>query len=146
MKRSTTSAVVGLLGVGLTLGGAATAQHGGERSGGQADPAGDAYYSTVREAAQGLDQFTVYRPDDLERFAPGSLPVVVWGNGGCDRSNLVVSGYLQQVAAEGYVVVADGGLDVPPDVADSGPETLVEALDWALDSKAASRQLKGRID
>ena len=145
MRFNLSRVLAGVIGLGVAAGGVlGTAS--GQSTGGKTDPSGDEYYSVVREAARGLDDFTVYRPADLDRFRSRSLPLVVWGNGGCDRSNLVVEGYLNQVAAEGYVIVADGGLGTPPDVSDSGPDVLVGAIDWALTSQQARTQLRGRLD
>ena len=145
MKFNLTRVLAGFIGLGVAAGGVLSTASG-EATGGRTDPSGDEYYSVVREAAEGLDDFTVYRPADLDRFRSGSLPLVVWGNGGCDRSNLVVEGYLNQVAAEGYVIVADGGLATPPGVSRSGPDVLVDAIDWALGSQQAKAQLRGRLD
>ena len=50
-------------------------------------PALAQYFDTVREKALGLEDHTVYRPKDLYKFAPNSIPVVVWANGGCRNSN-----------------------------------------------------------
>jgi predicted alpha/beta-hydrolase family hydrolase len=104
---------------------------------------------TVREAADGLPSHTVYRPADLT--AERSLPVIVYGNGACARSNLEGIAFLTGLASQGYVVVARGAVDefpVPstPATAVAHPEELLAAAEWATRSPQARVQLAGRVD
>ncbi|MEU7880028.1 hypothetical protein [Microbispora bryophytorum] len=69
---------------------------------------------TVREAAVGLPGHTVYRPADLKALGKASLPVIVYGNGACASSNLEGITFLTGLASQGYIVVANGGLDDSP--------------------------------
>lgn len=108
---------------------------------GGANPAGDDIYSTVREAAVGLDQFTIYRPADLSKFERDSIPVMLWANGGCDRTSVGVAGYLEHIASAGYIVVAVGGLIDIPNGETTDPDVLISALDWVTESKEAPKQL-----
>src|SRR5438046_2656776 len=41
------------------------------------EPAIQQWFPTVREEADGLPGHTVYRPADMTRFAPNSVPVIV---------------------------------------------------------------------
>lgn len=118
----------------------------GHHSGKPIDPAGDEIFPTVREAAEGLDQFTVYRPDDLQKFKKDSLPVLLWANGGCDRTSVGVAGYLGHIASAGYIVVAVGGLTDIPNGEKTGSDILIQAMDWATKSKDAKKQFEGRAD
>ncbi|MEO3889303.1 hypothetical protein [Nonomuraea sp. B5E05] len=106
---------------------------------------------TVREAADGLSGHTVYRPADLKALRKGSLPVIVHGNGACATSNLEGITFLTGLASQGYIVVANGGVDefpVPstPDQTTARPEALLAAARWATESKRARKQFDGRVD
>ncbi len=107
--------------------------------------------ATVREAAQGLPGHTVYRPADLKALRKDSLPVIVYGNGACATSNLEGITFLTGLASQGYIVVANGGLDefpVPstPEDTIAHPEALLAAAHWATESKQARKQFDGRAD
>ncbi|GAA5043096.1 putative alpha/beta-hydrolase family hydrolase [Thermocatellispora tengchongensis] len=106
---------------------------------------------TVREAADGLPGHTVYRPADLKALPKGSLPVIVHGNGACATSNLEGITFLTGLASQGYIVVANGGVDefpVPstPDKTTAHPEALLAAARWATETKQARKQFDGRVD
>ncbi|WP_432933078.1 alpha/beta hydrolase family protein [Microbispora sp. CA-135349] len=106
---------------------------------------------TVREAAEGLPGHTVYRPADLKALRKGSLPVIVYGNGACATSNLEGITFLTGLASQGYIVVANGGVDefpVPntPENTIAHPEALLAAAHWATESKQARKQFDGRAD
>jgi hypothetical protein len=101
-----------------------------EKSG---QPAIETYTDIVREAAPGLDGYTVYRPAEFKGGANAKLPVVVWSNGGCSASNDSHLYFLAQVAAHGFVVIAYGAPDVhssPGGMAEE--ERLKRAIDWAF--------------
>jgi len=86
-------------------------------------PALEQFYPVAREAAKGLEEsHTVYRPLNLRRFAPRSIPVIVWANGACRNSNLGFMITLTTLANHGFVVIANGAHDaeVPFDSC-SGP-------------------------
>jgi dienelactone hydrolase len=59
-----------------------------------------------------LTTHTVFRPEKVH----GKLPVVVWENGGCSTNNTIERTYLERVAASGFLVVAKGAKDAPPDL------------------------------
>ena len=53
--------------------------------------------------------FTVYRPKDLDfAVTKTTLPLIVFGNGGCLNTSLPFERYLNEIASFGYVVVAIG--------------------------------------
>ncbi len=111
----------------------------------------DGYYGTTREATAELDGHTVFRPSDLAAFEAGSIPVLAWANGGCKDSTLSLASFLGGVASQGYVVIANGGLDelpvdTPPDTTDARPDKLIDAIDWVSESEASRQQLDGRAD
>ena len=64
-------------------------------------------YKVDSGPAFGSPGHVVYRPADLAPF-PGkdSLPVVVWGNGGCAINSNRYAGFLTTIASHGFVVLA----------------------------------------
>ena len=60
---------------------------------------------------EGLAEHTVFRPLDLTVFnAPKQLPVLVWGNGACANSPWEHMNFLNEIASQGYLVLATGNL------------------------------------
>ena len=114
------------------------------------DTQGDGPYPSLIETLPALPDHVVYRPADLTAFAPGTLGVFVWGNGGCAADGTSSRFHLSQIASYGYLVIAPGKWRSGPN-AKEGPEArrgpgadgvfpppptraaqLTEALDWAL--------------
>jgi dienelactone hydrolase len=64
-------------------------------------------YTAIGGPAFGSPGHVVYRPADLSPF-PGkdTLPVVVWGNGGCAINSTRYAGFLTTIASHGFVVLA----------------------------------------
>ncbi|MGW5386675.1 alpha/beta hydrolase family protein [Nocardia sp. NPDC003963] len=109
----------------------------------------DDYHPTVREATAGLAGHTVFRPADLDTFPDGSVPVLAWANGGCRTSNIATTSFLSGIAAQGYIVIANGApaehpIEQLPDDTLARPDRLTDAIDWALG--AGGNQLGGKAD
>lgn len=114
-------------------------------------PASGPVFPTVREGAAGLPTHTVYRPANLADLPDAGVPVIAWGNGACSPSNLPISGFLTGLAANGYLVIANGAPDAlpverDPGTTDARPDLLVSGIDWALDSAEGREQLQGKAD
>jgi hypothetical protein len=81
-----------------------------------------------------LPRHTVYHPVEWPRE---SLPLYVWGNGGCSANGLAHAAYLRQIASQGYVIVAlgtpGGGTAAPADSTTDATQAsqMIEAIDWA---------------
>jgi hypothetical protein len=84
-------------------------------------------YEAVAETDPGLEGFTIFRPETLGMI---QHPVFTWGNGGCSRNLSGFSEFLLQIAAEGIVVIADGGVSASGSSGADGAQ-LVKAMDWA---------------
>ncbi|MFI5720563.1 CocE/NonD family hydrolase [Nocardia sp. NPDC051750] len=111
----------------------------------------DDYHPTVREATEGLDGHTVFRPADLDAFPAGSVPVLAWANGGCRTSNISATSFLTGIAAQGYIVIANGApgehpIEQLPDDTLARPDRLTDAIDWATDPDTGGAQLGGKAD
>ena len=97
-------------------------------------PSGTGPYAAIAESRAELPRHTVYRP--IEPPA-GSLPLYIWGNGGCSSNGLAHAAYLRQIASQGYVIVAlgvpGGGPPPPADAATDATQAsqMLEAIAWA---------------
>jgi hypothetical protein len=86
----------------------------------------------------------VYRPADLAPF-PGkdTLPLIVWGNGGCAINSTRYGGFLTTIASHGFVVMATAA---QPGVTRATADHLRAAIAWAETENArAESPLKGKI-
>ena len=121
-------------------------------------PSGSGPYPAIAESRAELPRHTVYRPLELPR---ASMPLYVWGNGGCSANGLAHAAYLRQIASQGYVIVAlgtaggatggaaRGAAAAPADNATDPTQAsqMIEAIEWA--ERETARQgsaFYGRID
>ena len=103
-------------------------------------------YQVTSEAAFGSPSHHVYRPTTLDAFPKkDTLPVMVWGNGGCAIDSTRYGGFLTTIASHGFVVLGT----VPLEGAARRQETADDvraAIDWAAkENERAESPLKGKI-
>lgn len=103
-------------------------------------------YQVTSEAAFGSPGLHVYRPAALEAFPKkDSLPVMVWGNGGCAIDSTRYGGFLTTIASHGFLVMGT----VPQEGAARRQETADDvraAIDWAAKENARTGSpLMGKI-
>ena len=103
-------------------------------------------YQVTSEPAFGAAGFQVYRPSDLDAFPKkDTLPVMVWGNGGCGIDSKTFSGFLTTIASHGVLIVGT----VPQEGAARRQETADDmraAIDWAeKENVRAGSPLNGKI-
>jgi dienelactone hydrolase len=104
----------------------------------------------VVTVAFGTASFRTFRPSSLDKFPkPDTLPVVVWGNGGCAVDNTRYNGFLSTIASHGFLVITTAG--PPPQEGaprrQSTAADLTGAIDWAeAETNRAASPLKGKID
>ena len=66
-------------------------------------------YKAIMMEESTLNTHTIFRPQDLSKFGEGNLlPVLVWGNGGCANSPSGHVNFLNEVASQGFLIVAIG--------------------------------------
>jgi hypothetical protein len=105
-------------------------------------PSGTGPYAAIAESVPDLPRHTVYHPVEWPRE---SLPLYVWGNGGCSANGLAHAAYLRQIASQGYVIVAlgtpGGGTAAPADSTTDATQAsqMIEAIDWAARETARER-------
>jgi len=103
-------------------------------------------YKITSEPAFGTPGYLVFRPTTLDAFPKkDSLPVMVWGNGGCAIDSTRYSGFLTTIASHGFLVMGT----VPQEGAARRQESADDirgALDWAEKENARDGSpLKGKI-
>ena len=93
-------------------------------------------FKAMMKEEPSLPEHTVFVPQDLTPFgAKKKLPVLVWGNGACANSPWEHMNFLNEIASNGYIVLATG--DIPMvDEWYKGPmsrsEQQIESLDWII--------------
>lgn len=66
-------------------------------------------YKAIMMEEPTLTTHTIFRPQDLSKFGKKNLlPVLVWGNGGCANSPSGHINFLNEVASQGFLIVAIG--------------------------------------
>jgi hypothetical protein len=103
-------------------------------------------YQVTSEPAFGAPGLHIYRPATLDAFPKKDvLPVMVWGNGGCNINSTNFAGYLSTIASHGVLVIGT----VPEQGAAQRQENADDmraAIDWAQkESVRAGSPLNGKI-
>src|SRR4051812_11788930 len=100
-------------------------------------------YKVASEKVPGI---LVFRPETLDAFPKkDTLPVMVWGNGGCAIDSTRYSGFLTTIASHGFLVMGTlpqegGGRQ------QANADSLRAAIDWAdKENSRADSPLKGKI-
>jgi hypothetical protein len=103
-------------------------------------------YKITSEGAFGSPGLLVFRPTTLDAFPKkDTLPVMVWGNGGCAIDSTRYSGFLTTIASHGFLVIGT----VPQEGAARRQENADDirgAIDWAGKENARTGSpLEGKI-
>jgi hypothetical protein len=103
-------------------------------------------YQVTSEGAFGSPGLRVFRPTTLDAFPKkDTLPVMVWGNGGCAIDSTRYSGFLTTIASHGFLVMGT----VPQEGAARRQESADDirgAIDWAAKENARTGSpLEGKI-
>ena len=103
-------------------------------------------YKTLSEPAFGSPGHVVFRPAALDAFpAKDTLPVMVWGNGGCAINSTRYGGFLSTIASHGFLVIATAAKEGEPR-RQSNADDLRAALNWAeAEAKRDGSPLRGKI-
>jgi predicted alpha/beta-hydrolase family hydrolase len=104
-------------------------------------------YKVTSEGAFGSSGHVVFRPADLSAFPmKDTLPVLVWGNGGCAVDSTRYGGFLSTIASHGFLVLATAALEGNAR-RQANADDLRSALDWAeAENKRPGSPLQGKID
>jgi len=98
------------------------------------------------EPAFGSPGHVVFRPADLSAFpAKDTLPVMVWGNGGCAINSTRYGGFLTTIASHGFLVLATAA-EPGASGGRATADNLRKAIDWTeTENKRAGSPLNGKI-
>lgn len=98
---------------------------------------GTGTYPAIMKEEATLPAHTVFCPQDLTKFNKKNLlPILVWGNGACNNSPFEHYRFLNEIASQGYLVIATGYMPQPGQNGWAYPrstsEQQIEAIDWAI--------------
>lgn len=121
------------------------------------DEGGNGKYKAIVVSDDAIPTHTIYRPQDLSAFKKNNLlPVLVWGNGGCANSSSGHINFLNQIASEGFIVIAigpmpeerpQGGFGGGMGGGSTQSSQLTDAIDWIIAQNADKKsQYYGKID
>jgi len=103
-------------------------------------------YAITSETAFGSPGLVVFRPSSLDAFPKkDTLPLMVWGNGGCAIESKRYSGFLTTIASHGFLVMGTTTQEGPTR-RQATADDLRSAIDWAEKENARDGSpLKGKI-
>jgi dienelactone hydrolase len=104
-------------------------------------------YDTKSEPAFGNAGLVVVYPTDISRFPrKDTMPVVVWGNGGCAINSTRYGGFFSTIASHGFLVIGTAAVE-GAQRRQANADDLRGAIDWAEKENARDGSpLKGKID
>lgn len=103
-------------------------------------------YEVSASLAYEAPALRVFQPSNLAPFPiKDTLPVVVWGNGGCAIDGPRYAGFLTTIASHGFLVITTAALENEPR-RQATADDLKSAIDWAERENARSGSpLAGKI-
>jgi hypothetical protein len=103
-------------------------------------------YEVATEPAFGSPGHVILHPSNLDAFPKkDTLPVVVWGNGGCAIDSKGFLPFLTTVASHGFLVIGTAAIE-GAERRQANVDDLRTAIDWAdKENKRDGSPLKGKI-
>lgn len=103
-------------------------------------------HDVLSESAFESPRHVVYRPEDLRAFPNDeSLPVLIWGNGGCALNSAGYRGFLTTVASHGFIAVATAVIEGEA-TRRANTADLKQGLDWVMaENEREGSPLRGKI-
>jgi dienelactone hydrolase len=91
-----------------------------------------------------LKGFTIYRPLNLNVFGEKQkLPIILWGNGGCMNTSFPFRNFLNEIASNGYLVIAIGPYETALSMSNmelgrqsTKSSQLIDALNWIIEQNS----------
>ncbi len=104
-------------------------------------------YPVTSGPAFGAPGLRVFHPRDLARFPKrDTLPVVVWGNGGCAVDGTRYAGFLETIASHGFLVLTTAAQEGAPRRQATADDMKI-GIDWAEREKLRDGSpLKGKVE
>ena len=114
------------------------------------DEGGSGQYKAIMASDDAIATHTIFRPQDLSAFGKKNLlPVLVWGNGACGNSPWEHLNFLNQIASNGFLVIAIGPMPAEGERGrgQSKSSQLIDAINWAIAQNADKEsQYYGKLD
>jgi hypothetical protein len=103
-------------------------------------------YQVTSGPAFGNAGLLVFHPTSLDAFpSRDTLPVLVWGNGGCGIDTARYGGFLSTIASHGFLILGTAAREGGPRQATA--DDLRAAVDWAFaENGRDGSPLRGKID
>jgi predicted dienelactone hydrolase len=113
---------------------------------GRRPPATSLNFPTTKDSPKVKPWFNVFRPTDLS-VTGQPLPVIVWANGGCFRSDFTWEPLYKRWAGAGFIVLAITSSDEAWELAQSTADDQGGMIDWILE-QADNKQspFAGKVD
>lgn len=110
-------------------------------------PAEPGPYKVTSEGAFGSPGHILFRPADVGAFPKkDTLPVMIWGNGGCAVDSTRYGEFLRTIASNGFLVLATAAVQ-GESRSRANADDLLSALDWVeAENKRQGSPLNGKID
>ena len=104
-------------------------------------------YQVTSGPAFGTPGLMVFHPTNLDAFpSRDTLPVLVWGNGGCAIDTTRYGGFLSTIASHGFLVLGTAAQEGPAR-RQATADDLRAGVDWAFVENARDGSpLRGKID
>jgi dienelactone hydrolase len=104
-------------------------------------------YQVTSGAAFGAPGFMVFHPSSLDAFpSRDTMPVLVWGNGGCAINTARYSGFLSTIASHGFIVLGTAAQE-GEQRRQATADDLRAGIEWAFAENARDGSpLRGKID
>src|SRR5687767_2001951 len=105
-------------------------------------------YQVTSGAVSGAPGLMVFHPANLDAFpSRDTLPVLVWGNGGCAIDTSRYSGFLSTIASHGFLVLGTAAQEGAARGSRATADNLRAGIDWAFAENARDGSpLRGKID
>jgi hypothetical protein len=103
-------------------------------------------YQVTTGPAFGNPGLMVFHPTSLDAFpSRDTLPVLVWGNGGCGIDTARYGGFLSTIASHGFLILGTAAREGGPRQATA--DDMRAAVDWAFaENGRDGSPLRGKID
>jgi hypothetical protein len=103
-------------------------------------------YQVTSGPAFGNAGLMIFHPTSLDAFpSRDTLPVLVWGNGGCGIDTARYGGFLSTIASHGFLILGTAAREGGPRQATA--DDLRAAVDWAFaENGRDGSPLRGKID
>jgi hypothetical protein len=103
-------------------------------------------YQVTSGPAFGSPGLMVFHPTNLDAFpSRDTLPVLAWGNGGCNIDTARYGGFLSTIASHGFLVLGTAAREGGPRQATA--DDLRAGIDWAFaENGRDGSPLRGKID